>query len=184
MPAHRRTLARPTALAVLAAGLAASLPARADAVDEATGLFRNLEAELRVAGMTFVGSRGDQSEFVLRAERAFFQPDTSLARLEEVHVTSSDPDEANQFEVSCARGELNVETNDFLADGDVEGTTADGRSYSAPWVRYDHEQALLYTDAPVVMQDESGTFRGDGFRYFVNERRFRLLGNVSLVAAP
>jgi hypothetical protein len=34
------------------------------------------------------------------------------------------------------------------------------------------------------MQDETGTFRGDGFRYDVDERRFRLLGNVSVVQAP
>ena len=85
------------------------------------------------------------------------------------------------FGVRCDRGELNVETNDFLAEGDVQGTAGDSRQYQAAWVRYNHEQQLLYTDAPVRMQDETGDFRGDGFRYYVKERRFELLGNVTLV---
>jgi lipopolysaccharide export system protein LptA len=45
-------------------------------------------------------------------------------------------------------------------------------------VRYDHEDAVLFTDAPVRMVDDTGVFRGDGFRYHVKERRFQLLGNV------
>ena len=39
---------------------------------------------------------------------------------------------------------------------------------------------LLHTAAPVVMVDRTGTFRGDGFRYYVHERKFHLLGNVSV----
>ena len=45
-------------------------------------------------------------------------------------------------------------------------------------MRYDHDEGLLYTDAPVRLVDAAGTFRGDGFRYHIRERRFRLLENV------
>lgn len=181
---------RRRAFAALVAILFATLPgafapARATDVASATRVFQNLNAELRITGMTFVGSRNEVSEFVLRAERAIFKPETNLAELEQMEVTSTDGSDATDvqrsFDVRCNRGELNVETSDFLAEGDVRGTTGDGRRYQAPWVRYNHEQQLLYTDAPVSMQDETGSFRGDGFRYYVKERRFRLLGNVSLV---
>ena len=155
--------------------------AQADDVSEATELFRNLDSELRVSGMTFVGSRAGASEFVVRAERAVFLPDNDVAALEDVEVTSETAsDSGRAFAVSCDRGELDVMTNDFLAEGNVRGRTGDGQFYRAPWVRYEHERALLYTDAPVVMQDATGRFRGDGFRYFVKQGRFRLLGNVSL----
>lgn len=170
---------------LLAGTFAPGPPARATDVAAATEVIQNLDAELRITGMTFVGSRNEVSEFVLRAERAIFKPDTNLAELERMEVVSTDGSDASDarrsFDVRCDRGELNVETNDFLAEGGVRGSTADGRRYQAPWVRYNHEQQLLYTDAPVSMQDETGSFRGDGFRYFVKERRFRLLGNVSLV---
>lgn len=182
--------ARRLALAACVAGslFAAVAPvhvARGTDVASATRVFQNLDAELRITGMTFVGSRNDVSEFVLRAERAIFKPETNLAELEQMEVTSTDGTDASDarqsFGVRCDRGELNVETSDFLAEGEVRGTTGDGRRYQAPWVRYNHEQQLLYTDAPVQMQDDTGSFRGDGFRYYVKERRFRLLGNVSLV---
>jgi len=166
-------------------GLIGAESARADeGADSPVDVFSNLEAELRVTGMTFVASREDVNEFVLRARRAFFMPDTNLAKLENVRITATDEEDRSSFEVSCMRGELDVKTNDFLAEGNVRGTTGDGRSYTASWVRYDHERALLYTDAPVTMDDDTGTFRGDGFRYHVKQRRFRLLGNVSLVQTP
>jgi LPS export ABC transporter protein LptC len=155
-----------------------------EGADSPVEVFSNLEAELRVTGMTYVASREDVSEFVLRARRAFFIPETNIAKLEHVRVAATDEEDRSSFEVSCGRGELDVETNDFLAEGNVRGTTGDGRRYTASWVRYDHEQGLLYTDAPVTMEDDTGAFRGDGFRYHVKQRRFRLLGNVSLVQTP
>ncbi len=140
--------------------------------------------ELRVNGMTFVGSRGSINEFVLRAERAIFLPDTDLAKLEAVEVTATNQEKGQSFELTCDRGELNVRTNDFRAEGNVEGVNGDGQHYETSWVEYDHEQAMLFTDATVLMVDDSGTFRGDGFRYYVKERRFQLLGNVSVVQTP
>jgi LPS export ABC transporter protein LptC len=172
-------------LLVAVVGLIGAASARGDeGVDSPVAVFSDLDAELRVTGMTFVASGEKVNEFVLRARRAFFMPDTNIAKLENVRIMAADEEAGSSFEVSCTRGELDVETNDFLAEGDVRGTTGDGRHYTASWVRYDHEQALLYTDAPVMMQDDSGTFRGDGFRYHVKQRRFRLLGNVSLVQTP
>jgi LPS export ABC transporter protein LptC len=174
--------------AAAAAALVGSTPpvSAADEVQAATEVFRKLQAELFVSDMTFVGGRGDDGQFVLRARRATFHPDTQRATLEDVRIVSTEhePGTGPGFEVSCERGELDIATNDFLAEGDVEGTTGDGRSYRASWVRYQHAKALLYTDAPVEMQDKTGRFRGDGFRYLVKERRFRLLGNVSLIQVP
>lgn len=167
-----------TLLGVVLAALAA-VP-QAVAVEEADAA-QGLAGELRVRGMTFVGSRGDVTEFVLRAREARLRPETNIAELQDVRVHGSEAGQTEGFEVSCERGELDVDTNDFLAEGDVRGTTGDGRRYAAPWVRYDHARALLYTDAPATMEDATGTFRGDGFRYLVKEGRFRLMGNVKVV---
>ncbi len=134
--------------------------------------------------MTFVGTRGDGSEMVLRAERATFSPRTHLARLERVRGTARDPKRQRAFEIECERAELNLETNDFSAEGDVRGRTQAGERYAAPWVRYDRAQDLLYTDAKVKMENEAGRFSGDGFRYHVKQHRFRLLGNVQVEQAP
>lgn len=178
--ARYRLLVRAGVAAALGAVLCANVVGAAG-VEQAAEALRDLDAELRVQGMTFVGSRGDVSEFVVRAEQGVFVPATRIAHLSDVEVVSEEGADGEGFEVRCDRGELDVETSDFFAEGNVRGTTGDGRSYTAPWVRYQHDRALLFSDAPVVMRDPTGTFRGDGFRYFVKERRFRLLGNVSLV---
>jgi LPS export ABC transporter protein LptC len=141
-------------------------------------------SELNVTGMTFVSSRGESTELVLVAQRAQLHPETNLAVLDDVKVSATDTDRERSFDMRCDRGELDVETNDFLAEGDVQGSTGGGQRYQTAWVRYDHQRGLLYTDAAVAMEDDSGSFRGDGFRYDTRRKRFRLLGNVSVVQKP
>lgn len=165
-------------LALALAGLVLCGPAVAsDTAQELSAL----PADVRVTGLRFVASRDGKPEFSLEADHGLFVPHTSIAHLTQMRVVGADGVAADDFAVRCDQGEFDVETNDFYAEGNVEGTAADGREYNAPWVRYDYDEALLFTDAPVVMRDATGTFRGDGFRYYVRERRFRLLGNVSLV---
>jgi LPS export ABC transporter protein LptC len=139
---------------------------------------------LRIEGMTFVGSRGELREVVLRSRTAVFRPDERIAELEDVSAEVSEAEGARSFSVTCRRAEFDVDKQNFLAEGEVEGSTSDGRRYFAPWVRYEHQAGLLYTDAPVRMVDETGSFRADGFRFHVKERRFQLLGNVRVEQAP
>jgi len=134
--------------------------------------------------MTFAVSRQGQRDLVLEARRATLRPEANLAELFDAKVSATEGPRGRQFDVYCDRGELDLDSNDFLAEGNVHGSTAEGQRYAAPWVRYETARALLYTDAPVVLHDGAGTFRGDGFRYYVNERRFELLGNVSVVHTP
>jgi LPS export ABC transporter protein LptC len=142
-----------------------------------------LDTELVLRGMTFVGERGAKGDFVVRASEARFRPDSNLVQLDDVRLVATDADERRNFDVRCDHGELDIESNDFTATGDVRGTTGDGRRYEAAWVRYNHEEDLLYSDVPVLMEDETGTFRGDGFRYYADQRRFQLTGNVRMVQA-
>ncbi len=168
------------ALALL--GAVRSAPAGAA---EATPGVAGVESEVHVTGMTFVVSREGESDLVLEARRATLHPDRNLAELYEAKVRSSEGGRGRGFDVHCDRGELDLTSNDFLAEGHVHGSTADGQRYAAPWVRYERARGLLYTDAPVVLEDGGGgSFRGDGFRYHVRERRFELLGNVSVVHQP
>ena len=171
----------PNRLQRIATGALAASALALLGADAPTGRF---SSTLHVTGMTFVSSRGSASELVLVAERAELSPDTNIAKLDVVHMTALDPDQSRAFDVRCDRGELNVDTNDFYAEGDVHGTTGEGQRYQTPWVRYDHAKGLLYTDAPVAMEDSTGSFRGDGFRYDTQKHGFRLLGNVSVVQQP
>jgi len=170
---------------VAAAGLCLALVAVGSAAETAPAPADEAEhPELRATGMTFVGSRSETSELVLKSRFATFYPDDDLADLREVHAVVNDDADGESFEMTCDRAELNVETNDFRAEGNVRGSTSSGQRYTTPWVRYEHESGVLRTDAPVEMEEEGTTFRGEGFEYQIEERSFRLLRNVSVVEAP
>lgn len=162
------------ALAIARAALLASITAAA----APAGVARAEAAVLQITGMTFVSSRDSVREIVVRSQRAKFHTDTKVAELEDVRAEVSEGADGRSFKVTCERAELDLQKNDFLAQGDVEGETEEGQRVFAPWVRYDHERGLLFSDAPVRLTDASGSFRGDGFRYHVRDRRFQLLGNV------
>jgi len=135
-------------------------------------------AVLQVTGMTFVSSRDSVREIVVRSQHAKFHTDTKVAELDGVRAEVSEGAKGRSFTMTCDRAELDLQKNDFLAQGDVEGETEEGQRVWAPWVRYDHAKGVVFSDAPVRMTDKSGSFRGDGFRYHVKDRRFQLLGNV------
>lgn len=148
------------------------------------GLGHASATKLRAEGMTFTGSSGSERQVILHSRLAVFRPADGIAELTDVEAEVSVLDEGLSFTMKCDEAELDVRSNDFSARGDVHGQTAEGQRYRAPWVDYDHEQGLLSTDAPVVMEDHSGSFRGDGFRYHIREKRFRLLGNVRVEQTP
>ena len=141
----RRAASRALSIAIGVALIAA--PQIMRAAPEATSL--------EVKGMIFVGSRAGVRELVLHSKTARMRPDRQLAELEDVNAVVTE-DEAGQrsFTMNCDRVELDIARSDFKADGNVRGETADGQSYSAPWVKY------------------------------VHERRFELLGNVRVEQHP
>ena len=146
-----------------------------------------LQAEsplLDVDQMTFVASRGAANEPVLRATHSRFDTNEERVYAEDVHVTVEHGRTAGHFEIRCDEGELDIATNDFEARGNVRGRTEGNREFTAPWVSYDHEAGMLFTNAPVMIYEDAITYRGGGFQYFVRERRFRLLGGASLVQEP
>jgi hypothetical protein len=139
---------------------------------------------LDVAQMTFVASRGPANELVLKAAHARFDTEEERVYLKEVHATVEPSRTAGHFVIRCDEGELDIATNDFEARGNVRGRTEGNREFTAPWVNYDHEAGMLFTNAPVLIFEDAITYKGGGFQYFVRERRFRLLGGASVVQEP
>ena len=136
---------------------------------------------LALTGLTFVSSRAAANELVLRAERVLYRPSEAIADLEEVHVTFADEDGAMSFEMSCDRGELDLESSDFVAQGHLEGRTADGVKLSTSEARYDGRKRVVVGRAPVRIARPNGSITGDGFEYDVARRRLRVLGTAHMV---
>lgn len=144
------------------------------------------ERALDLAGMTYVSSHGAFNELVLDAEQAHIKPNEDLALLEGVHVVLASSVAGTRgrggLDMTCDTGTVYLGSGDFVAEGDVRGTTGDGRRFRTTKLRYNHEKGLVVTDVPVSIRDRAGTYRGGGFRYWVRENRFQLSGGASVVA--
>jgi LPS export ABC transporter protein LptC len=81
----------------------------------------------------------------------------------------------------CERGTIQIESSDFDAEGNVRGITGDGRRFRTQHLRYTHGSGLVSTNSPVEIRDETGTYRGGGFRYYIRENRFQLRGAATVV---
>lgn len=187
----RALIPKPRALIILlAVALAPGLPflgpaSRAGAEPPDLGwLDGDLGQILHVTGMTFVASEGSANEILLRAETAEFYPEREVAELWEVDVEVAPGQDRVGFQMRCDEGQLNLATRDFVATGHVVGTIEGNRQFEALWVAYDEAKGVLYTDDPVLIIDQDGRYRGGGFRYFVNEGRFRLQGGATVVQEP
>lgn len=186
MPACRsRPLARPARIAGAAALLLAAAARPVPSAAQTSGsAVPGVASEVQVTGMVFVVSRAAEGDLVLESREATLHPDSQRVALRDAKVQATDPQQRRRFDVQADRGELDLVSYDFLAEGNVHGSTSDGQRYSAPWVRYRRADALLYTDAPVLLEDENRRLRGDGFRYHLRDRRFEVTGNVSVVQEP
>jgi LPS export ABC transporter protein LptC len=139
-------------------------------------------ATLRFGGMTFVASHGDRTEILVEARNMLVPSGAETASLEEVHLVMSHPESGKRaFEMTCDQGDLEFETSNFLAEGNVEGRTADGRLIFTPWLRYDSDRDVISTDAPVQIVDGSHRLKGRGFVYHLKDSRFVLKGGASIV---
>lgn len=168
---------------MLALLLGCILPAASWAQEEEGG-----RVDLVLTGMTYVASIGPTNDVVLDADRAHVPSPGAEAHLEGVRARfgtkapgGPTSGASGGLDMVCDRGVFDLDTSDFIAQGNVRGTTADGRRFETEALRYSHEKGLVSTDHPVVIRDDSGTYRGGGFDYYVRDDRFRLRGGARVV---
>jgi LPS export ABC transporter protein LptC len=128
---------------------------------------------MRLSGMTFVASSASVTEVRVQAESGVIDDTANKALLDTVQAEWAGADGKPSLELTCEKGELDLETNDLVATGDVHGLLADGRRFVGPSLRYDRARGVAYTDAPVEIIEEGRVLSGGGFEYHVRDRRLR-----------
>lgn len=136
---------------------------------------------LRLAEMTFVASRDAVNELVVQAENMVVPPPGDVANLETVRMVMRNPGGRSSFEMTCRSSDLELESADFVARGDVQGRTADGRRFFTEWLHYHNGSGVVSSDAPVRIVDGGHVISGRGFVYHVADGRFVLKGGAHIV---
>jgi len=159
--------------------MALRLPGRAFRVTTAlaalavAGHVRAAGPPMRLSKMTFVALNENITEVRVDAASGVIDEAANKADLETVHAEWAGADGKLSLELTCERGELDLETNDLVATGDVHGLLADGRRFVGPSLRYDRARGVAFTDAPVEIIEEGRILSGGGFQYHVRDRRLR-----------
>ena len=128
---------------------------------------------MRLSGMTFVASSESVTEVRVEAESGVIDEAANKALLETVQAEWAGADGKPSLELTCERGELDLETNDLVATGNVHGLLADGRRFVGPSLRYDRARGVAFTNTPVQIIEEGRVLSGGGFEYHVRDRRLR-----------
>jgi LPS export ABC transporter protein LptC len=128
--------------------------------------------------MTFVASSENVTEIRVEADSGVIDEVANKAHLATVHAAWAGDDGEPSLEITCERGELDLESNDLVATGNVRGLLADGRRFVGPSLRFDRAKGIAFTDAPVEIIENGRVLSGGGFRYHVRDRRLRLTGGA------
>jgi LPS export ABC transporter protein LptC len=141
----------------------------------------SLSPSIHLENMTFVASAEGENEVMLAAEQARFKTFEKVAHLQTVHALLASEGGTTGLDMRCERATIQIETNDFDAEGNVRGTTGDGKRFRTEKMRYVHGSGIVSSNSPVEIRDETGTYRGAGFRYYLRENRFQLRGAATVV---
>lgn len=143
---------------------------------------RAADPPLTLSGMTFVSSKGSIHRVVVESKIAVLYPDTNRVELDGgVRARLEGQEGSESLNLTCERGEYDLNSNDFFAEGNVEGEFADGRTFRGPWMRYRADEGLAFSDAPVEITDGLQTLVGQkGLRYWVRDERLKLRGGASV----
>jgi len=135
---------------------------------------------MRLEQLAFVATRESTTEVRVEAVTGVIEEAIGKAILDTVRAEWSGADGKPSLAITCERGELDLDSNDLLASGDVRGTLADGRRFVGPWLRDDRARGVAFTDAPVQILEGARVLRGGGFEYHVRDRRLRLTAGAKV----
>ncbi|HEU4427473.1 MAG TPA: LPS export ABC transporter periplasmic protein LptC [Myxococcota bacterium] len=170
-PARRISLA----FAAASVAVALSYAARAEAPPA---------AKLTLSGMSYVLSRSGEVALLVEAKRAEVSPHAGRIELAGVRArvgaAAGARGDLGGFELTCARGTLDLDAREFVALGGIDGRMRDGRTLRTERLRYRHERGAISGDAPVALRDHTGEYHGGGFEYWVRSDRFRLTGGARI----
>ena len=128
-------------------------------------------------GVDFDGFRAADHEVEVRAVRAEINSAEGTAALWDVTIRF---EEANRgpVEVRAGQAELELDSDDFLLSGPVEGSIGGRERFVTADLRYQREAQRLWTDQPARLEGPRTIVSGDGMEIDLETRRLRLLGDV------
>jgi LPS export ABC transporter protein LptC len=153
---------------------------------ESLGPSRPGRAELPPAeleGVLFEGYRGELRDLFVTSERASVDMVGRVAQLSGVRLALAEPTRG-PIEVSAPTGEFQLDDDDFVLSGGVEGTAAKGERFTTDELAYVAAKRQLVSRDAVTLRRDGFELRADGLEIDLATRRLRLVGKVQAKVKP
>ncbi len=124
-----------------------------------------------------------ERDVLVRAERAEVQPQERVAYLYGVRIDFAD-EGRGPIHIEAARAEFELDSDDFVLSGGVEGRARGSERFTTEEVRYEREHNRLWSIHPVRVTDDHLVLHGAGMELDLAERRIRLTGRVRAEITP
>lgn len=137
------------------------------------------EADMLMSKVRFVDTRQGQRNWVVESNTARLLKEKDRAFFAGVHITFYGKD-GREMHLYSDNGELDTDSRNMRAIGDIRGRSSDGLSFFTSSLRYDYAKREISTDDPVKIIASGFETEGVGMRLDVDNETVRLLNQVRL----
>ena len=156
---------------------------KASQQEEAAPKFSSEDAKMYLEKIHFVEDKKGKKTWELEAKSIQQNREENLMVLEDVRVTVY-TEEGRSFTISGKQGTVSLETKDMDLKGDVVVASSDGYRLRTQSVAYRHQEKKAGTSDPVEIDGEQIHVAGKGMIVNMEERSFKILGQVKTQLKP
>ncbi len=135
------------------------------------------KADMVMTNVRFVDTRQGKRNWVVQSRTARLFKDKNRAAFDGVHITFYAKD-GREMHLYSNRGELNTDTRDMTAAGDIRGRSSDGLEFFTSTLRYTYEKREIMTGDPVKIVGSGFETEGIGMTVDVDRETVELLNQV------
>jgi len=135
------------------------------------------KADMVMTNVKFVDSRRGRRNWVVQSRTARLFKDKKRAAFEGVHITFFAND-GREMQLYSNRGELDTDTRDMSAEGDIRGRSSDGLEFFTSTLKYTYKKREIMTGDPVKIVGSGFETEGIGMVVDVDKETVQLLNQV------
>ena len=138
------------------------------------------DADMVMSNVRFIDTRRGKRNWMVESKTARLLKEKDRAFFENVHITFYRKD-GREMHLYSNNGELNTDTRNMRAEGDIRGRSSDGLEFFTSRLRYDYKKREISTDDSVKIIASGFETEGVGMVLDVEKETFRLLDQVRLM---
>jgi LPS export ABC transporter protein LptC len=135
------------------------------------------EADVRIQEFVYTEVGKENIRWEVKAKTAQYQKKINLALFNQVQIKWTSQD-GRVFVMTGDEGRMQTDTKDVEMKGHVVVTSDAGDRFSTDYLRYSDTQKIIYTDAPVVMENRHMRIQGIGLSILMTKGELLLSSDV------